>query len=225
MYLLTIHRSMIMGSMIKTSLAAILLMSTLSCPAQGVEESEILDNRVDSLLAKAPSVEYLVRMVNVIIWRSDIVADFPSISPVRTDATRHIANTLSSPFGSRVHPIFMTNHSHSGIDIPGKEKDTIYASGNGIVHEIGMDDQLGGFIRLQHKYNLMSIYGHMRKALCFRGDTIVIGQPIGLMGNTGSSTGAHLHYSIKFGQSFVDPLPFCYLMFEYMKRLKGQIQN
>lgn len=186
--------------------------------AQTTNDTTLWDMRVDSLLTQAPSPEYLMRVVNLIFWQSEILEDIPSISPVRKAETRNIANAISSPFGSRVHPIFMTKHQHSGIDIPGNEKDTIYASGNGWISEIGFDKRLGGFIRIMHKYDLMSVYGHMRKALCYEGDSVRIGQPIGLMGTTGSSTGPHLHYSVKYKDSYTNPIPFCYLMFDYLKR-------
>lgn len=191
--------------------------SNIPLQAQMPDGVALWDVRVDSLLTQAPSPEYLLQVVSLVSWKSGIIEELPSISPVRITETRNIANAISSPFGGRFHPIFMTQHQHSGIDIPGNEKDTIYTSGNGLVSEIGFDKRLGGFIRIKHKYDLVSVYGHMRKALCDEGDSVRIGQPIGLMGTTGSSTGSHLHYSIKFKDSFTNPIPFCYLMFDYLK--------
>lgn len=197
-----------------------LLITPMVSKAQSTgEKIGSLDRRVDSLLRKAPSVEYFLKVINLIEWDSQILASIPSISPVRIAETRNIAHAISSPFGGRIHPIFHTHHSHSGIDIPGKERDTIYAAGSGVVASIGVDDKLGGFIRIEHEYGLISIYGHMRKALCHAEDTIRIGEPIGLMGSTGNSTGPHLHYSVKFRETFTDPIPFCYLMFDYFKRV------
>lgn len=187
--------------------------------AQSAEEIQRLDYRIDSLLRVAPSVEYFLKVVQLIRWDSRILTAIPSISPVRMAETRHVAAVISSPFGSRIHPIFHTHHSHSGIDIPGEERDTIYAAGSGVVAAVGIDEKLGGFIRMQHEYGIVSIYGHLRKTLCHVEDTVQIGSPIGLMGSTGNSTGPHLHYSIKFRETFTDPIPFCYLMFDFLKRI------
>ncbi len=203
-----------------------LLITPMVSKAQSIKEKiGSLDQRVDSLLRKVPSVEYFLKVVNLIEWNSQILASIPSISPVRIAETRNIAHAISSSFGGRIHPIFHSHHSHSGIDIPGKERDTIYAAGSGVVAAVGVDDKLGGFIRIQHDYGIVSVYGHLRKALCHTEDTVRIGEPIGLMGSTGNSTGPHLHYSVKFRETFTDPIPFCYLMFEYLKRYRAVVQQ
>lgn len=163
----------------------------------------------------------VLALINLIQWDSPILRAVPSISPVRLQRISRLVDSISSPFGERVHPIFHHHHVHSGIDIPGQERDTIYAVADGVILEKGVDKQLGGFIKIQHKYSFMSIYGHMRKALCDMGDTVVIGQPIGLMGTTGNSTGPHLHYSIRFRGQLINPLPFCYVMFEHLNRKQG----
>lgn len=152
--------------------------------------------------------KYFLKVVNLIRWDNQILTSIPSISSVRIAETRNIAHAISSPFGGRIHPIFHTQHAHSGIDIPGKERDTIYAAESGVVAAIGVDERLGGFIRIQHDYGLVSVYGHMRKALCQAEDTV----RIGLMGNTGNSTGPHL-YEKRLPILF----PF-FLMFAYPER-------
>lgn len=201
-----------------------LLLCCFKAPAQTPEMINSWEHRVDSLLNQAPSVDYILGIINMVVWDSKLFNDLPSIYPVRIEGTR-IEESISSRFGYRTHPIFGNRHLHSGIDIPGAQGDSIYVTGNGIVNEIGFDDKLGGFIRVSHKYNLTTVYGHMRKALCVAGDTVTIGKPIGLMGNTGNSTGAHLHYTVKFGNSFADPLPFCYLMLDYLGRKREHIKQ
>ncbi|WP_304709000.1 M23 family metallopeptidase [uncultured Rikenella sp.] len=211
-------RLMLRGGVLSCWSFFLLILPVVSKAQSTGEKFGTLERRVDSLLRQAPSAEYFLKVVNLIRWDSRILTSIPSISPVRIAETRNIAHAISSPFGSRIHPIFHTQHAHSGIDIPGKERDTIYAAGSGVVAAIGVDDKLGGFIRIQHDYGLVSVYGHMRKALCQAEDTVRIGEPIGLMGSTGNSTGPHLHYSVKFRETFTDPIPFCYLMFDYLKR-------
>ncbi len=209
----------------KRHLVILLFCQFCGVSAQGDPGTTQWDVRIEELLYKANNEKDFIRLVNLIVWDSEILVNLPSISPVRKQDTRNLRSYISSPFGTRKHPIFHNEHFHSGIDIPGKERDTIYAPGNGIVKDIGFENRLGGFIRIRHKYRVTSVFGHMRKALCQTGDTIAIGQPIGLMGNTGSSTGPHLHYTVKLGDQYVNPIPFCYLMFDYLKRKKQAVST
>lgn len=197
---------------------AIVLLS-MGIPTVGLAQNiEQWEKQIDSLLHQQTTSSGILTLINLIHWDSPILRAIPSISPVRLQQTSRLSEKISSPFGQRIHPIFHHQHVHSGIDIPGHEKDTIYAAADGVISEKGMDKQLGGFIKIQHQYSFISIYGHMRKALCNIGDTVMIGQPIGLMGTTGNSTGPHLHYSIRFRGQLINPLPFCYVMFEYLSR-------
>lgn len=139
-----------------------------------------------------------------------IIYDIPCISPVQS---RNFDNLrISSGYGTRVHPITQRVHKHSGIDLPPTGNDTIYATANGRVDTVAYGDKLGLYIRLRHKYGYKTVYGHLTQTFIRTPrQRIRIGQPLGIMGTTGRSTGKHLHYTILHNGRNVPPLPYCYL--------------
>jgi murein DD-endopeptidase MepM/ murein hydrolase activator NlpD len=125
----------------------------------------------------------------------------PSIYPTMT-------RTVTSPFGYRKDPINGLPSFHSGIDFGASYGSDVYATADGTVVTVGKDDAHGNNIIISHGQGLKTWYMHMSKTLVEEGDTVVKGQRIGLVGSTGRSTGAHLHYELlKNGQSS-DPTPY-----------------
>lgn len=185
-------------------------------PAHGLGQTrEELDYIADSLLQTATHEQRALGIIQAIDWESRIIKDIHSLSPVLASNLSRI--NISSKFGSRFHPIYQRSHHHSGIDIPPPPgNDTIYAPANGIIDTIGYDNRLGYFIRIHHKYGYQTTYGHLRHVLASISDPILIGDPIALIGSTGTSTGPHLHYSVKYRGKLVNPLPYCYLMYDYL---------
>lgn len=170
-----------------------------------------LDQRIDSMLTynNKPSVHLSV--VKLIKWDSPILYDFLTIPPV---CPPNFSIRVSSTYGYRVHPIKQVSHIHSGIDLPPMSgNDTIYAPANAIVDTIGYNKHLGLFIELSHKYGYRTIYGHLSGILIRPGQSIGRADKIAIMGNTGGSTGKHLHYTIKHNGKSVNPLPYCYILF------------
>lgn len=94
---------------------------------------------------------------------------------------------------------------HTGIDLPQEVGAVIRSPGEGIVSEVGSDATLGQVLVLSHGPNLETLYGHNSRILVRAGDAVIEGQPIAEVGNTGLSSGPHLHFEIRwFGRS-VDP--------------------
>ncbi len=119
---------------------------------------------------------------------------------------RHLE--ITSSFGYRIHPITKIYSFHSGVDLRA-QNDTVYAVADGTAMETGYDGRFGQFVRLDHS-SFQSSYGHLSRVFLGQGDTVLAGQPIGITGRTGQVTGEHLHFSIRCGNQYVDPLEFLY---------------
>lgn len=120
---------------------------------------------------------------------------------------------ISSPFGMRVHPITGQRKLHAGIDFVAPIAPVIVAPEDGTVLEARLSDAPGGgygyYVKLKGKKGREHILAHMTpKLLVKKGDKIVQGTPVGKMGNTGASTGRHLHWEVRVGGKPVDPMQF-----------------
>lgn len=115
---------------------------------------------------------------------------------------------LTSPFGYRKDPFTGIRRMHNGIDIANKTGTAIRASIDGKVSHVGFSSVFGKYIILQHQENYQTLYAHLNKTRVVEGENIVQGQVIGDMGNTGRSTGPHLHFSIYHKQKPVNPHSF-----------------
>jgi murein DD-endopeptidase MepM/ murein hydrolase activator NlpD len=123
--------------------------------------------------------------------------------PIRSDDVR-----LTSGFGMRLHPLFNDRRLHSGIDWSGTVGTPIVASGNGVVEEALYKGGNGKYVRLRHANGYQTTYSHMSGFArgVEIGTKVRQGQIIGFLGNTGYSTGPHLHFEVLVNNRFVDPL-------------------
>lgn len=112
---------------------------------------------------------------------------------------------LTSGFGWRVHPISGSKAFHTGIDIGAKMKTPIHAAADGVVAFAGNGGSYGNMILLRHKNGLFTVYGHASKLIAKKGQYVKRGQKIALVGSTGASTGAHLHFEVKSTEKHVNP--------------------
>jgi murein DD-endopeptidase MepM/ murein hydrolase activator NlpD len=116
--------------------------------------------------------------------------------------------TFTSPFGTRVDPItHVAGAFHNGVDLAAPEGTPIYAPGNGVVLFGGFDNLSGNYLAIQHDNGYETRYAHMAQpAFVSQGEQVGQGQNIGVVGTTGKSTGAHLHFILRIGGQAVDPL-------------------
>ena len=111
---------------------------------------------------------------------------------------------LSSPFGNRKHPILGFTKHHNGTDFAAPTGTPIMASGNGTVIKAGWCGNGGNCIRIRHNSSYTTGYGHLSKFATKTGRRVRQGQIIGYVGNTGMSTGPHLHYTVKYNGKFIN---------------------
>lgn len=173
-------------------------MSDLQLAADLTKKIDVLRNIVytqiqsyDEVLDLAKNQE--VRMENL-----------PAIQPVlNKDLTR-----LASGYGWRIDPVYHTRRFHEGMDFTAPTGTDVYATGNAKVVFAGWRQGYGNCIILDHDFNYQTLYAHLHKALVRPGQRVRRGDVIGLVGNTGKSTGPHLHYEVHFKGRAVDPRNF-----------------
>ena len=132
--------------------------------------------------------------------QKSILACTPSIRP--TDGW------FSSGFGYRASPFTNRREFHKGIDIATKIGTPIIAPADGLVVSVAREGGLGNMVAINHGYNLKTRYGHLSKFRIKKGQHVKRGQIIGEVGNTGRSTGAHLHYEVLLNGVPVNPLRY-----------------
>ena len=115
---------------------------------------------------------------------------------------------LSSLFGSRKHPITGKANNHTGIDIPASSGTSILAAKSGVVTTSTYNNSYGNYVVVSHSDGTSTLYAHMVRRNCSKGDIVSQGQVIGYVGTTGSSTGNHLHFEVRVNGSRVDPINY-----------------
>ena len=150
----------------------------------------------------------------------------PAIWPIDRSKMR---NKIGA-FGYRNHPIFRRWQFHSGVDMPGRVGDPIYATGDGVVESIERSRARRGYgtqILINHGFGYKTRYAHLNKLHVEKGDTVKRGQLIGDMGNTGQSTSPHLHYEVIYNRTHVNPINYFdkNMSADAYKSLMNQIQE
>jgi murein DD-endopeptidase MepM/ murein hydrolase activator NlpD len=134
----------------------------------------------------------------------DLMANTPTYWPLK--GTHGIITTR---FGWTTNPFTHLGYMHTGVDIAWAVGTPIVASADGTVIQTGATDDLGYFVTIQHKYGFYTRYAHLaRFAGKYKGDVVSRGDIIGYIGMTGLTTGPHLHYEVRLGSSYVDPMQF-----------------
>ncbi|MBX2797722.1 MAG: M23 family metallopeptidase [Myxococcales bacterium] len=116
--------------------------------------------------------------------------------------------TVSSPYGYRLHPVLKKRKFHNGLDMRLPIGTPLYAAQAGRVELIGNSSTSGKYIVLDHGHGVRTSYSHLDGHEVKRGDVVESGELIGTSGNTGMSTGPHLHFVVRIGGRSVDPARF-----------------
>lgn len=112
---------------------------------------------------------------------------------------------LTSGYGYRTHPISGVRTFHNGIDIAAPSGTAVYAYASGTVITVNQNNTLGKYIAVDHGNGLVTRYLHLSKFNVSIGDKVSTGDRIGSVGNTGYSTGAHLHFEVLKNGTYQDP--------------------
>ena len=133
-----------------------------------------------------------------------LFTDIPNIWPIK-GGIGHI----SMQFGQNEHPITGQWYIHKGLDFSTyRSGDPIIATANGQVVTVGYDMSFGNYVIIKHKHGIYTRYCHMSRSNVQKGQFVTQRQVIGYIGNTGITTGPHLHYEVHIGSDVVDPAKY-----------------
>ncbi len=155
-------------------------------------------------------IEKLLRQSDFQIYSENEFKDFfnkkqyamdhiPSVQPAE--------GSFLSGFGMRVHPILHTRRMHKGMDISNSIGTPVLASAEGNART-GVSESFGTYVLLEHGNGYSTIYAHLQSVIITDNEPIHRGQIIGYLGNSGLSTGPHLHYEVHVNRIPVDPNPY-----------------
>lgn len=150
----------------------------------------------------------LDELYNMAVNRDEMLACIPAVIPVRETDIKYI----SSYFGYRDDPIYEIRKFHKGIDFSANIGTDVIATGDGVVtdvHKVSMGGY-GKYIEIDHGFSYSTLYAHMNSIYVVKGQKVKRGQIIGSVGNTGKSSGPHLHYEVHKDGEAINPINYFY---------------
>jgi murein DD-endopeptidase MepM/ murein hydrolase activator NlpD len=158
-------------------------------------------DRLDYLKGRVGDLQAEFHQLNDIYQRRNTLAAVtPSIMPVR--------GYPSGGFGLRVDPFSGRKDFHPGLDIASPYGNKVVATANGIVTFAGARFGYGNAVVLDHRFGMSTLFGHMSRVVVRPGQQVKRGDIIGYVGNTGRSTGPHLHYEVRLNERPLNPMNF-----------------
>jgi murein DD-endopeptidase MepM/ murein hydrolase activator NlpD len=161
-----------------------------------------IDRLGQEAFAQAVSYESLKRLIRS---KEAFVNSIPAIQPVANEDL----NQMASGFGYRLDPFYRTFTFHPGMDFTADIGTEVFATGDGVVQKTTNDGWgYGNHVVIEHGFGYSTLYGHLSKIMVRPGQTVKRGQLLGHVGNTGRSTGPHLHYEVRRGGNPLNPAFF-----------------
>lgn len=185
----------------------------LTYPQTAVDTVLHLERAIINELERLPQKEIIHLFPHLFETYPVIAFTIPCLPPVGFSE----GNRISSGFGLRRHPLKGKFQHHSGIDIAGNYQ-FVRTTATGLVEQVGHDNALGLFVIVNHGNSYQTIYGHLADIHVKRNQFLQIGETIGILGNTGHSTGKHLHYAIKKNRKYVNPAEYMTLGIRFLER-------
>ena len=139
-------------------------------------------------------------LIKLLEQKRNLLASTPSIRPVD--------GWITSKFGYRTSPFTGQKEFHAGLDIANRIGTKIIAPANGRVSFAARKMYIGNMVTIDHGHGKVTKFGHMKKILVESGQQVKRGDVIGLIGNTGRSTGPHVHYEVRINGTPVNPLKY-----------------
>ncbi len=184
------------GSMNSGDLSS--LFSSRDNVAGSVREASDIRSLTSYLEESVQPIEQIGKMLDS---QSSLFREIPNIWPVNNPNVH-----ISQQFGPNIHAITGQWYIHKGLDFSTwRSGDPIMATANGQVVTVGYDASFGNYIIIRHKHGMYTRFAHMSATRVKKGEYVNQGQVIGYIGNTGVTTGPHLHYEVHIGSDVVDP--------------------
>lgn len=177
------------------------LFNTKDIVSGAAHEVEDIKELTSYLEDAVQPIEQIGKMLET---QQNLFTEIPSIWPVK-NPNAHI----SMAFGPNLHPVKNYWYIHKGLDFSTyRTGDPIVATASGQVVYVGYDSNFGNAIIVKHKHGMYTRYAHLNSIRVNRGESVAQGQVIGTLGNTGLTTGPHLHYEVHIGSDVVDPAKY-----------------
>lgn len=165
------------------------------------DSPQALAQQLDKISAEATRQEQSLQELQAYFQdQKSLLASVPSIWPTR--------GWVTSDFGSRLDPYTSDRVMHAGLDIAGPHGKSIASPADGVVVFSGLEGGYGNVIVVDHGYGIKTRYGHLATLRVKAGDKVKRGDTIATMGNTGRSTGPHLHYEVRVNGIAQNPRKF-----------------
>lgn len=166
-----------------------------------VATSKKLDKLLKAIYVQSKSYDDIEKMVRN---KVNMLASIPAILPIAIKDFKRV----SAGFGYRMHPIYKQKIWHNGMDFTGTIGTPIYATGNGKVIKAKKENGYGRKVIIDHGFGYKTIYAHLNAYNVKKGQKVKRGDIIGYLGNSGVSTGPHLHYEVIKNNQAKDPVNF-----------------
>jgi murein DD-endopeptidase MepM/ murein hydrolase activator NlpD len=161
-----------------------------------------IDESLDQMLRQTEiQLESYSEVMSVLEREKKVRNGTPSIRPLT-------GGFLTSRFGRRMDPFLGEVVQHTGLDYRARMGSPVMSSAEGVVSVARRNGGFGLMIEVSHENGFTTRYAHLSKILVTRGQMVKRGEVIGLVGNTGHSTGSHLHYEVMFRKAHRDPLQY-----------------
>lgn len=155
------------------------------------------------LVTQVKSFDYLASEAT---GQKERTAHIPAIQPVPEKYLR----AMASGYGVRRDPVYGTMKFHEGMDFSAPVGTPVYATADGTVTTAAWKSSYGNMVEINHGHNYTTRYAHMSKIIAHPGQAVRRGDLIGLVGNTGKSTGPHLHYEVRYRGAPQNPVNYYY---------------
>lgn len=150
--------------------------------------------------------------------RAEINAAAANVAPSSTPVKKYTGGKLqwpcpasyniTSPYGYRIHPIFRTSRLHRGIDVAVPTGNAIVAAADGVVIKSTYNSSYGYYVSVSHGSGLVTLYAHNSRLNVSVGQSVKRGQVVAYSGNTGNSTGPHLHFEVMLNGATTNPMNY-----------------
>jgi len=162
-----------------------------------------IHKNMDQLLEEAKCQEESFKeLYDFLKKQRSLLASTPSIWPV--------VGWVTSEYGYRASPFTGKREFHRGLDIATKMGEDVVAPADGIISQTRKVSDMGNMIRIDHGNGISTCYGHLSKIVVKSGKRVARGEVIGQVGNSGRSTGSHLHYGVRVNGVYVDPRKYLF---------------
>lgn len=180
-----------------------------------IETTQKLDQITSQLYVQSKSFDELFKLAKS---KDLLLRSIPAIQPISAKELKFIG----SYFGYRIHPIYKVKKFHEGLDFVASIGAKVYATGDGVVTQAGRNvgDGYGNKIIINHGFGYQTVYAHLSSFKVKEGQKVKRGDLIGLVGNTGLSSGPHLHYEVLRNNQNVNPVYYFFSDMEPQKFLE-----